>query len=127
MRFNLGAFYHKTGGITTPLVNRKRLSFDFIIPLRYNETVFTFHWSELLVIAVGGILMLISVAVLMLRRRNEILQEYLTPEEPELEDSFFRTSNEPAETEEPEPETVGEESLSPEPEQPPEVQWGGEN
>ncbi|MDR3234816.1 MAG: hypothetical protein LBT46_14340 [Planctomycetaceae bacterium] len=83
--------------------------------------MFTFHWTELLVVALGGILLLISVAVLMLRRRNEILQEFLTPEEPELEDNFFQTSEKPAVAAE--PETVDEEPP-PEPEPPQEVQWG---
>ena len=52
--------------------------------------MFTFHWSELLVITVGGLILLAGLAFLMLRRRNELLQEFLTPEEPTLGDEFFR-------------------------------------
>jgi len=50
----------------------------------------TFHWSELLVIVFGGLVLLLGLAFLMLRRRNEVLQEFLTPEEPHLEEEFFR-------------------------------------
>ena len=52
--------------------------------------MFTFHWSELLVVAVCGLALLIGLAFLMLRRRNEMLQTFLTPEEPNLEEEFFR-------------------------------------
>ena len=52
--------------------------------------MFTFHWSELVVIVVGGLLLFFGLALLMLRRRNEVLQIFLTPEEPGLEEEFFR-------------------------------------
>ena len=52
--------------------------------------MFTFHWSELLVVVAGGLVLLIGLAFLMLRRRNEMLQTFLTPEEPNLEEEFFR-------------------------------------
>ena len=52
--------------------------------------MFTFHWSELLVVILGGIILFFGLALLMLRRRNEILQRFLTPEEPNLEEEFFR-------------------------------------
>ena len=52
--------------------------------------MFTFHWSELLVVVLGGIVLFIGLALLMLRRRNEVLQLFLTPEEPDLEEEFFR-------------------------------------
>jgi len=51
--------------------------------------MFTFHWSELLVIVLGGLALFFGLALLMLRRRNEILQDFLTPEEPNLEVDFF--------------------------------------
>jgi len=50
----------------------------------------TFHWSELLVILLGGLVLFLGLALLILRRRGEIMQELLTPEEPELEEEFFR-------------------------------------
>ena len=50
----------------------------------------TFHWSELLVVVVCGLALFLGLAFLMLRRRNEILQDFLTPEEPHLEEEFFR-------------------------------------
>ena len=52
--------------------------------------MFTFHWSELLVVVVGGLALFLGLALLMLRRRNEVLQLFLTPEEPSLEEEFFR-------------------------------------
>ena len=52
--------------------------------------MFTFHWSELLVVVVCGLALFFGLALLMLRRRNEILQKFLTPEEPHLEEEFFR-------------------------------------
>ena len=52
--------------------------------------MFTFHWSELLVIVIGGLVLLLGLALIMLRRRNEILQDFLTPEDPNLEEEFFR-------------------------------------
>ena len=62
--------------------------------------MFTFHWSELLVIILGGIVLFFGLAFLMLRRRNEVLQDFLTPEEPDLEQEFFRVrSLKPPETE----------------------------
>ena len=51
---------------------------------------FTFHWSELLIVVLGGLALLVGLAFLMLRRRNEVLQKFLTPEEPDLEEEFFR-------------------------------------
>ena len=51
---------------------------------------FTFHWSELLVVVLGGLILFFGLALLMLRRRNEMLQNFLTPEEPDLEQEFFR-------------------------------------
>ena len=43
-----------------------------------------------MVIVLGGLLLLFGLAFLMLRRRNEMLQNFLTPEEPDLEQEFFR-------------------------------------
>ena len=52
--------------------------------------MFTFHWYELLAVAICGLVLFLGLALLMLRRRNEILQKFLTPEEPNLEEEFFR-------------------------------------
>ena len=65
--------------------------------------MFTFHWSELLVVVIGGLILFFGLALLMLRRRNEILEKFLTPEEPDLEENFFRVhkpSQEESSTEE---------------------------
>ena len=74
--------------------------------------MFTFHWSELLVVVIGGLVLFIGLAFLVLRRRNEILIDFLTPEEPNLEEEFFRVRKiQPSETlpeEETESETDGE-------------------
>ena len=51
---------------------------------------FTFHWSELLVVIVCGLGLFLGLAFLMLRRRNDLLQEFLTPDEPNIEEEFFR-------------------------------------
>ena len=52
--------------------------------------MFTFQWSELLLIVLGSLVLFFGLALLMLRRRNEVLQNFLTPEEPNLEQEFFR-------------------------------------
>ena len=52
--------------------------------------MFTFHWSALLVVVLGGLALFFGLALLMLRRRMELLQDLLTPEEPDLEEDFFR-------------------------------------
>ena len=49
-----------------------------------------FHWSEILVVGVCGLALFLGLAFLMLRRRNEILEKFLTPEEPNLDEEFFR-------------------------------------
>ena len=88
--------------------------------------MFTFHWSELLVVVIGGLVLFIGLVLLVLRRRNEVLQDFLTPEEPNLEEEFFRarklqqekTSPEQDTETEPEPDNVSEESNGDA------VQWG---
>ena len=83
--------------------------------------MFTFHWSEFLVIVFGGFLLLIGLAFLMLRRRNEVLQEFLTPDEPDLEEEFFRVRQvKPDEVEENIEETNESETEHPKEE----AQWG---
>lgn len=46
-----------------------------------------------MVIVLGGLILFFGLAFLMLRRRNEMLQIFLTPEEPDLEQNFFRVRN----------------------------------
>ena len=57
--------------------------------------MFTFHWSELLVLVVCGLILFFGLALLMLRRRNERLQDFLTPDEPDIEEEFFRVKQNP--------------------------------
>ena len=53
--------------------------------------MFTFHWSELLFVAICGLILALGLAFLMLRRRNELLQKFLTPDDaPYLQEEFFR-------------------------------------
>jgi len=72
--------------------------------------MFTFHWIELLVVIICGLALFLGLAFLMLRRRNEILQTFLTPEEPNLEEEFFRVR--PPKPQEPEPEETAEPETS---------------
>lgn len=71
--------------------------------------MFTFHWSELLVIVLGGLVLFFGLALLMLRRRNEMLKTFLTPEEPNLEQDFFRVRK-------PKPEETPPKNVAAEPE-----------
>ena len=40
-------------------------------------------------VVLGGLVLFFALAMLALRRRNEMLQDFLTPEEPNLEQEFF--------------------------------------
>ena len=44
-------------------------------------------------VIVCGLILFFGLALLVLRRRNEILQRFLTPEETDLEEEFFRVIN----------------------------------
>ena len=83
----------------------------------------TFHWIELLVIVAGGLALFLGLALLMLRRRNEVLQNFLTPEDPNIEEEFFRVREKPQEA-------LPEEEVEMEPSEvenvpnEDEVQWG---
>ena len=57
-----------------------------------------------MVIVIGSLLLFGGLALLMLRRRNEVLQNFLTPEEPDIEEDFFRVRRKPQEKEAPEEE-----------------------
>ena len=83
----------------------------------------TFHWIELLVVVISGLALFFGLALLMLRRRNEVLQGFLTPEDPNIEEEFFRVREKP-QGELPEEEIEAEPSeteIAPNEE---EVQWG---
>ena len=43
-----------------------------------------------MVVVIGGLVLFLGLALLVLRRRNEVLQDFLTPDEPNLEEEFFR-------------------------------------
>jgi len=87
--------------------------------------MFTFHWSELLVVVVCGLILFLGLAILMLRRRNEILQQFLTPDEPHLEEEFFRVHSP---EQEPPPLEIPTEPEQPEEAAPPPdtetIRWG---
>ena len=83
--------------------------------------MFTFHWSELLVVVLGGLVLFFGLALVMLRRRNEILKKWLTPEDPDLEEEFFRVRQVSPEETPPEEETAEEGANETEE---PVAQWG---
>ena len=86
--------------------------------------MFTFHWSELLVVVVCSLILFFGLALLMLRRRNEVLQDFLTPDEPNLEEEFFRVKQKPPE-EQPEDSTIETEtSVTTEMQNVNAIQWG---
>ncbi|MDR1926027.1 MAG: hypothetical protein LBQ66_16790 [Planctomycetaceae bacterium] len=52
--------------------------------------MFTFQLVEVLVILFAAVILIGGLALFVIRRRNEILQDFFTPEEPELADEFFK-------------------------------------
>jgi hypothetical protein len=84
--------------------------------------VFTFQPIELLIILFAGLVLVSGLSFLILRRRDEILQDFLTPEEPNIEQEFFKRKpvEEPAAPEEihEDEETVTKEESTPE------IGWG---
>ena len=52
--------------------------------------MFTLQFLDLLIIVAAGLVLLAGLTFLALKRRNEILQEFLTPEEPDIEKEFFK-------------------------------------
>jgi hypothetical protein len=52
--------------------------------------MFTFQPIELLIILFVGLALVSGLSFLILRRRDEILQDFLTPEEPDIEQEFFK-------------------------------------
>ena len=52
--------------------------------------MFTFQFLDFLIVIAGGLILLTGLTFLALKRRNEILRDFLTPEEPEIEQEFFK-------------------------------------
>jgi hypothetical protein len=80
--------------------------------------VFTFQPIELLIVLFAGLALVSGLSFLILRRRDEILQDFLTPEEPEIEQEFFKRkpaeeSATPEEIHEEEKENVTEKEPTP--------------
>jgi hypothetical protein len=83
--------------------------------------VFTFQPIELLIVLLASLALVSGLAFLILRRRDEILRDFLTPEEPDIEQEFFKRKS----VEEPVvPEEVHEEEHVTEEELPPDLGWG---
>ena len=57
--------------------------------------MFTSPFLDFLIFFAAGLILLAGLTWLALRRRNEILQDYLTPEEPEIEQEFFKRREKP--------------------------------
>ncbi|MDR0392515.1 MAG: hypothetical protein LBH59_11445 [Planctomycetaceae bacterium] len=76
--------------------------------------MFTFNLVELLIIFVAALVLLFGLVMFSLRRRSEILQDILTPEEPNLAVEFFKkpvieeTPEEDLNANQNEEETIGE-------------------
>ncbi len=83
--------------------------------------MFSFRSLEILIVLLAGILLFGGLALLALRRRNEILQEYLTPHNPDIEQEFFKRR---PEKEAPPPETTDEDTESEEVDPMKDATWG---
>jgi len=75
--------------------------------------LFTFQFFDFLIVFVGGLILLAGLTFFALKRRNEILRDFLTPEEPDIEQEFFKlcekskVDEEPVEEQPVEPESNG--------------------
>jgi hypothetical protein len=86
------------------------------------DDVFTFQPLELLIVFVACLALIFGLSFLILRRRDEIIQDFLTPEEPNIEQEFFKRKpvEEPVASEEvPEEATIVVEEPLPE-----DIGWG---
>ncbi len=54
------------------------------------DSLFTFQPIDFVIILVTGLILVIGLSMIALRRRNEILRDYLTPDEKDIEEQFFR-------------------------------------
>jgi hypothetical protein len=86
-----------------------------------HNDVFTFQPLELLIVLFACLALVSGLSFLILRRRDEILQDFLTPDEPDIEQEFFKRKpvEEPAE-----PEEVHAEETITKDEPPPDIGWG---
>lgn len=50
----------------------------------------TFSTTDLVIVLIAGFILLVGLSFLALRRRDEMLQDFLTPEEPDIETEFFK-------------------------------------
>ena len=73
----------------------------------------TFQPIDLLIVLIAGVVLVVGLSFLALRRRNELLQDYLTPEEPDIEQEFFKKREIVETPAEQEPETVEAEEVDP--------------
>ena len=63
--------------------------------------MFTFEFLDFLIVVAGGLILVAGLTFLALKRRNEILRDFLTPEEPDIEKEFFKHREEPKVDEQP--------------------------
>ena len=75
--------------------------------------MFTFQFLDFLIVLTGGLILFAGLTLLALRRRSEVLREFLTPEEPDIEKEFFRRREKMIAAMQP----VVEEPVEPEPEE----------
>ena len=75
------------------------------------EPFFTFESLDLLIVLGTALLLVVGMALLVLRRRNEILKTYLTTKEEDIEEQFFRRRPSKPVEEVGEPAEAAEESL----------------
>ena len=81
-----------------------------------------------MVVVICGLILLLGLAFLMLRRRNEIMQVFLTPDDSHIEEDFFRVrevkqEKPPTDEGSPDAETTGKAKNVPDENA---VQWGTE-
>ena len=57
--------------------------------------MFTFQFLDFLIVCVGGLILLVGLTFFALKRRNEILRDFLMPEEPDIEQEFFKLREKP--------------------------------
>ena len=72
--------------------------------------LFTFQFLDILIVFVGGLILFAGLTFFALKRRNEILRDFLTPEEPDIEQEFFKLKEKPK----PDAEPIEEQPVEPE-------------
>ncbi len=73
------------------------------------ESFFTFQPIDLAIVLATGLVLVVGLALFALRRRNEILRTYLTSDEEDIEEQFFRARPKKPVVEDSEPEITEEE------------------